>query len=195
MTSLLSVFCYDRTVYKLDPSPDLAAYVEQIDSVSHIIKQLDLRGISLIGVLNEENEYSIIGFMKSPISSRYKMQPLIYDAKDHTGKGLLCMLTPGIFASEFDLYEATNDNIDKLHMYYPYYFIYLSIANGEFHLEASYEDIRNTSWSVLKTQLTPYMLICILLLIFWLIMYKVMARKLLVTRNDMRGRWVGPAER
>lgn len=189
ITSLLSVFCYDRMVYKLNPSPDLSAYVKQNYAVSDIVNQLDLKGISLIGFMNKAHEYNIVGYMKSPISSHYKIKPLEFSEKDYAGHGLICMLTPGLFDADFNLYNATNDNINELNMFYPYYFLFLFVRDEGFELEAAHDTVLAASWPVFKTQITPYVIICIFLTVFWLIVNKILTRKLPKTRdkeNNMR---------
>lgn len=123
ISSLLGIICYDKLTYKLDTIQNSDAIVGQS---AHIIDEINLKGITLIGVLDDVHRYKVIGFIKSPISPHYKTEPIEYFVEGYNGDGLLCMLTPGHFTYEFNFYKATNENIDNLNMFNPYYLIFLA---------------------------------------------------------------------
>ena len=92
LTLFIGIVCYDRIIYELDPTPNLSAYAEQLcNAGSYTINQIDLNGISLVGVMDASHGYKVIGFIRSPISSRYKAEQIEYLTNEYNGKGLLSL--------------------------------------------------------------------------------------------------------
>lgn len=171
----IGIICYDKLTYKLD-------VIQNSDTIggqtAHIIDQIDLKGITLMGVLDDVHGYRVIGFVKSPISTHYKTEPIEYFVGSYNGNGLLCMLTPGLFSYKFSLYEATNENIDKLNMLNPYYLIYFGMRNEGYELKVASETVRTASWPILKVQLVPYLIIFLALALFWFMLYVIITKRL-----------------
>lgn len=174
LSVLIGIICYDKLTYKLDVIQNSDAIVGQ---TAHIIDQIDLKGITLMGVLDDVHGYRVIGFIKSPISSHYKTEPIEYFVENYNRNGLLCMLTPGLFTYEFNLYEATNENINSLNMSNPYYFIFLGVTSDGYKLGVANDDVRVSSWPILKVQLVPYITIFLVFTLFWFMLYVIIIKK------------------
>lgn len=174
LSILIGIICYDKLTYKLDVIQNSNAILGE---TTHIIDQIDLKGITLIGVLDDVHGYRVIGFIKSPISSHYKAEPIEYFVESYNKNGLICMLTPGLFTYKFSLYEATNENVNSLNMLNPYYFIFLGITNDGYKLGVANEDVRVSSRPILKIQLVPYIAIFQAFTLFWFILYVIIIKK------------------
>lgn len=170
----IGIICYDKLTYKLD-------VIQNSDAIgghtAHIIDQIDLKGITLMWVLDDVHGYRVIGFIKSPISSRYKTEPVEYFVKSDNKNGLICMLTPRLFTYTFGLYEATNENVNSLNMSNPYYFIFLRVTSDGYKLSVANEDVQVSSWPILKIQLEPYVTIFLAFALFWFMVYTIITKK------------------
>lgn len=181
--SLIGTVFYDKITYQLEPAPDLITYVHQNYTDSNIINHIELKGITLIGIMVNEGKYEILGFIKSPISSHYKKKVLVYDAENYSNKGLICMLTSKVFTYDFILYEATNDNIEKSNMQNPYYFIFLGVQDEKYILDYANSVHQTASGYILKAQLTPYIVICSLSMIISIIVCSILKKCFLRTNT------------
>lgn len=176
--SLSGILLYDRSVYTFKPTPDLHSFVEQTYTGYNITDEIELTGIILFGITGESGGYKVLGFLNSPISPRYKMTPIEYDAKDYNRNGLLCMLEVDRLTYSFELYEGTMENYHRLNMQMPHYSFHLGIDRGNYVLQKSLSDGQSVPWTILQLQLAPYAAIVILFFITWFVIYKIVLRKI-----------------
>lgn len=132
----------------------------------------------LFGITGESGGYKVLGFLNSPISPRYKMTPIEYDAKDYNRNGLLCILEVDRLTYSFGLYEKTLEKYDRLNIQMPHYSLHLGIDRGNYVLQKSLSNGQNVPWTILQLQLAPYAAIVISFSIVWFVICEIVLRKM-----------------
>lgn len=126
LTAALGSACYEA-YFGLGSGTDLMAYAEQICGPdAQALEQQEMPSLTLVGVVDAQDRYTLVGFVRSPISGRHQEAYMTYadeqppEMKLH---GVICLFTSKGFSHSFGLYAMTEEVVPTLdinsHLFYP----------------------------------------------------------------------------
>ena len=180
LTASLGVVLYETVTFGLGRVPDLMPYAEEIcGQNAHAVERYDMTGLSIVGVVDENEQYNLVGFVKSPVSGRYREEYVTYKDNESPEKvlhGVMCIFKRDGFSYTFNLCEMSDENVSEFassSIWYP-------VTMKQNILSPAKSLIERAALSVFALTLVPYIIICGGLMLVWVLAF------LVVTQRELR---------